>query len=57
MQVWLIGALVFFAMPFEYDASCRFKLACLALKIGTDAALGFGGVAGKLHAVDGEHRA
>ena len=54
-QVRLNAVLVCFAMPFEHGLGRRFKFVCLSFKIGTGAALGFGGVARQFYAVDGEH--
>ena len=44
-------------MAFEHGLGRRFELARLTLEVGTGAALGLGGIARQLHAVDGEHLA
>ena len=55
LEVGLDGALVFLAMPFEHDFGGGFQFAGLVFEVGSCAAFGFGGVAGQLDAVDGEH--
>ena len=57
LEAGFVGTPIFFAVPFEHDLGRRFELGCLPLEIGVCAALRLGGVAGQLHAVDGEHLA
>src|SRR3989338_8442614 len=55
LKIGFVGTLICFTMPFKHHLGSSFKLSCLALEIGTGAALCLGGVARQFHAINGEH--